>query len=564
MAVTYQARGAILAYSFGLDPLTITAPVTAENDILIAAVFGRINHTFDPPAGWTLFSSVVDNGIVEIGLHLFWKRAVAGDSEADFEFNDVEGVSANWGLIFSYRGCVTTGSPLDATTPSKKVNGSSDLVTYADFDPTETEAFVAAVGVYGLDNTTAGAMSGENPTLANNFDMEHASGISLFGYSAASTGAPTGVRSHTTTSGSDDKSVSCVFGLKAAVDPPAGPVAITFRDAGNVNTVSGTELELTAPELAADDLMIAVIYNFANNKVVSVPAGWTKFVEVNNTANQRLTLAWKRAVAADSGAVFTFTIDSVWIFRGLISVWRGCKVTSGTPIDAAAPTTSANASADAITYADFNPVEAAAFVVAVGIYNDNNTTPGAIAGTNPTFVNNWDRENAGAAGASSFGYSGSSDGLATGARSHTTSSVVDVISIGCLFGLVTAVVPSAPQNLSDGSPLRQPENVQVSDRKHISWDAPADDGGSPVTGYKIERKVPAYEADYVTLRENTGTPDRVFFDTSPVPRDAANVIHSYRISAINVVGAGASLDGDLTLSNLNPTAPALQGLLPEK
>lgn len=215
---------------------------------------------------------------------------------------------------------------------------------------------------------------------------------------------------------------------------------VSFQAAGAITgTVTLPQLTIVAPTLAADDIMIAAI-NAKNNQTWSPPDGtWTKFVEVNNTTAQRVTLAWKRAAAGDSGASFIFTVpvDNNITYHGMISAWRGC-ITTATPIDASTPTTSANASSDTVTYATFDPTETAAWVVAIGFYNEDLTTAGAIAGTDPTFANNWDLEDGTGTDASIFGYSGSSSGAATGARSHSTTSMADAINVGVLFGLVAA------------------------------------------------------------------------------------------------------------------------------
>lgn len=218
-------------------------------------------------------------------------------------------------------------------------------------------------------------------------------------------------------------------------------MAVSFVAAGAiVGTVTLPQLSIVAPTLVADDIMIAAI-NAKDNQVWTAPAGWTKFGEVNNTTAQRCTLAWKRAVAGDSGASFVFTVptDNNITYQGVISAWRGALVTA-TPIDATAPTTSANASSDTVTYATFDPTETTAWVVAIGFYNEDLTTAGAIGGTNPTFTNNFDLEDATGTDASIFGYSGSSDGATTGARSHATTSMADAINVGVLFGLVAAPV----------------------------------------------------------------------------------------------------------------------------
>jgi hypothetical protein len=238
-------------------------------------------------------------------------------------------------------------------------------------------------------------------------------------------------------------------------------MAVSFVTNGVIAAnATTTTLAVVAPTFTDTDptnILICAIHS-NDNQVVTAPANWTKFVELNNTANQRLTIAWKRAAPGDSAATFNFTkpTDNNLLFCGVIGIWTGC-VSSGNPIDATTPSTSANAVADAVTYADFDPTETAAFVVAVGIYADDATTGGAMSGTNPTFTKRIDVETAVGADASIFFYDGASDGSATGARSHATTSTIDAISIGCLFGLIAQPTSSAhiPPRTT-GSPQTSP------------------------------------------------------------------------------------------------------------
>ena len=225
-------------------------------------------------------------------------------------------------------------------------------------------------------------------------------------------------------------------------------MAVAFVAAGALAaTVTLPQLSLVAPTLAVNDIMVSYI-NAKDNQTWTAPANWTKFVEVNNTTAQRVTLAWKRAVNGDSGATFVFTVptDNNITYAGVIAAHRGA-IATGSPLDTATPTTSANASSDTVTYADFNPVETNAFVIAAGFYNDDQTTAGSISGTNPTFTNRWDLESATGTDTSIFGYDGTGDGTATGARSHATTSMTDAINVGVLFGLIAALPASLVPHL---------------------------------------------------------------------------------------------------------------------
>lgn len=226
-------------------------------------------------------------------------------------------------------------------------------------------------------------------------------------------------------------------------------MAVVFEQAGALaSNAATTTLAVIAPATVnADDILITVILN-KDNQVITPPDGtWTKFVEVNNTTAQRLTIAWKRADGTEAGGTFNFTkpTDNNVLFCGVMSRWSGCITTTSPVTGAGTPTTSANASSDTVTYATFDPA-IACHVVAVGVYNNDLTLAGVIAGIDPILLNRWDLETNTGTDGSIFGYSGDSSGAATGARSHSTTSTADDINIGCLFGLEPAPAPTDVPN----------------------------------------------------------------------------------------------------------------------
>lgn len=227
-------------------------------------------------------------------------------------------------------------------------------------------------------------------------------------------------------------------------------MAVTFQAVGSLAQQGSDTLPITAPSLAADDIMVAQIMETAGSHAMSsAPSGWAALHAANiASGSARAYLYWKRAVGGDSGASFSWTSGGATQLSGVISAWRGC-ITGSSPIDATAPSVQTNTSAtDQIDYADFDPTESSAWVVAMGFYKDDATTAGAISGTDPIFVNNYDLESA-TFGISFFAYSGSSTGAATGTRSHVTTSTTDAINQGVLFGLVQVTV--AADDLMAGS-----------------------------------------------------------------------------------------------------------------
>ena len=95
---------------------------------------------------------------------------------------------------------------------------------------------------------------------------------------------------------------------------------------------------------------------------------------------------------------------------------------------------------------------------------------------------------------------------------------------------VQATAPGAPRN------LEVTVSTQDSDKLFVSWEAPASDGGSPITGYKIQYKL----NDDDTFDHEVA----VSSDLAGLPRSVAQVINgSGREHAVRVVATNAAGDG---------------------
>src|SRR5687767_1759016 len=186
-------------------------------------------------------------------------------------------------------------------------------------------------------------------------------------------------------------------------------MAVTFHAVGAIAITSTVvTLPLVAPALLPNDIMIAVLIGKDNIDHSPPDASWTEIgTQTNNTTAMTTSHWWKRAVVADSGATFNFTkaTDNNVFFAGVISVWRGALET-GDPIDPSTPTVSNNASSDTVTYATFTPTRMDLTIIASGIYANDLTTVGTIAGTNPTLTNRYDIETSTGTDCSFFGFSG--------------------------------------------------------------------------------------------------------------------------------------------------------------
>ena len=96
-------------------------------------------------------------------------------------------------------------------------------------------------------------------------------------------------------------------------------------------------------------------------------------------------------------------------------------------------------------------------------------------------------------------------------------------------------VPGAPTALS----ATAVGNTQI----NLSWTAPGENGGAPISGYKIEVS-PDGNADWTVLVANTGTTTYAHIGL------AVGTTRHYRVSAINSVGAGAPSNIDDAIASI--------------
>ncbi|CUR52255.1 putative spherulin 4 [Nitrosotalea devaniterrae] len=106
--------------------------------------------------------------------------------------------------------------------------------------------------------------------------------------------------------------------------------------------------------------------------------------------------------------------------------------------------------------------------------------------------------------------------------SSTPSSIASATTTS---GTVTTV-PQQPTGLAT--------SVVSSSQINLSWTAPVNNGGSAITGYKIEKSTDA-GTTWVTISANTASVSTTYSDTGLT----ASTPYTYRVSAINPVGTGS-------------------------
>ena len=116
-------------------------------------------------------------------------------------------------------------------------------------------------------------------------------------------------------------------------------------------------------------------------------------------------------------------------------------------------------------------------------------------------------------------------------------------SVSDIFDITATTVPDAPTSLT--------ATASGSTRIDLSWTAPADNGGFPITGYRIEVS-PNGTSSWTDREANTGTTTTTYSHTGL----SAGTTRYYRVSAINANGTGAaSSTANATTDDAAPTVP---------
>ena len=183
------------------------------------------------------------------------------------------------------------------------------------------------------------------------------------------------------------------------------------------------------------------------------------------------------------------------------------------------------------------------------------TPPGKVFGVNITASDqtlqvNWTRVT-GATGYKvqwkSGGQSYNSSRQATISSGSTTSRTISSLNNGTeytvrVIATKTGASDGIPSDDANGTPTSAntvptaPRSLNATGvgntRINLSWNAPDSDGGSPITGYKIE--VSSNGNSWTTRVANTGSANRTYSHTGLSTGDTRH----YRVSAINSVGTG--------------------------
>ncbi len=113
---------------------------------------------------------------------------------------------------------------------------------------------------------------------------------------------------------------------------------------------------------------------------------------------------------------------------------------------------------------------------------------------------------------------------------------------GDVYKSGVSTVPSAPTGLT--------ATAVSASQINLSWTAPANNGGSPITGYKVERSTNG-GTTWSTVQPNTGSTATTYSDIGL----AASTAYTYRVSAINAVGTSSPSNTASATTSSSGTTP---------
>src|SRR6185312_15666138 len=246
--------------------------------------------------------------------------------------------------------------------------------------------------------------------------------------------------------------------------------------------------------------------------------GGSWYTIVSNTGSTGTTYS---DTGLSPSTTYTYRVSAITILL-VSSPSNTASATTASPVTVSQPPTGLTASADSFSQITLNwnaPSNNGGSAI-IGYKIARSSDGGS---TWSTIVSN--------TGSTSTTYSNS------GLSPNTTYSyrVYAINSVGTSSPSNTASATTLIQVLAPQSPTGLTASSVSSSQINLSWSAPADNGGSAITGYKINRSDDG-GTTWITLVQNTQSTGTTYSDTGLSP----STTHSYRVFAINGVGTSPS------------------------
>jgi hypothetical protein len=367
MAVVSQAFGTAVS---GTASVNVSWPTHTTNDIGILVIESSAN-SLSAPSGWTLVGQALSLSGLLSSTNVYWRRA-ASSSESSVNTGFPSGADHMVARIHTFRGCVTTGTPILTSATATRGTGTT---TWSAPSITTTTANEFVVWCAGRDNDSSLAQFG-NPVNANLIspdEIAEAGTISgngggfTVGYGVKATAGATGTTTGTVTS-SAGASVTFSLAEQPTLDTTVGAFNLsgtttgllrsnilnntlsTFNLVGNnltlspsVNldvTVGAFNLSGTTTELLKSNKIDATVSTFiftGNNLILSPTVALNTTVGAFNLTGNSVDLTYTPAAGLElicQLGTFTWTgISSILIQQLILNNTAGSFAVNGLPLN---------------------------------------------------------------------------------------------------------------------------------------------------------------------------------------------------------------------------------------
>ena len=213
MAVTYQFVGTAVAGTSSVNVPWPTGHIANDIGILVVE---SCSLSLSAPSGWTLVAGALSTSGLVSSTYVFWRRA-ASSAESPPATGFPAGADHMVARMFTFRGCVTTGTPILASATATR----GITTTWSAPSITTTTANEFVVWCAGRDNDSGTAQFGNpvNANLISPTEIAEAGTTSgngggfTVGYGVKATAGVTGTTTGTVTSSAG---ASVTFSLQSA------------------------------------------------------------------------------------------------------------------------------------------------------------------------------------------------------------------------------------------------------------------------------------------------------------------------------------------------------------
>ena len=454
-------------------------------------------------------------------------------------YNDNTTGATNGGTYF-YK--VTALNSVGESSPSNEISVVTPSVAAPD-TPTGLTATTISSSQIDLSWSSSGSVTGFKIERSNNTGTTWATIVSNTD-STVTAYNDTGLTPSTTYTyrvstinsvGTSSPSNTASATTSASTPPP--PTGIVLNNIQSTSgTVSSSPYQITLANFnsgASTNRLLVVGVEANNNNVASVTFGGVQLTKKVSTFSNNDAEFWYLKNPSGTGNIVVTMAGST---SAVIGAYSFSGVDQTTPMPTSATNHNTSAGSPTITITTVNPNS---------LVLDLPSIYGGVTLGSPTCTQQWDVHIAGAITGASSSTMASTPGSVTCKWTASSGDLWDDVAVEVKAYSTggTITVPSSPTGLT--------AMAAYSSQINLSWAAPTNNGGAAIIGYKIERSTDS-GSTWSSLVANTGSTSTKYSDTGL----NQNTAYTYRVSAINSVGASTPSNIASATTPSNTTVPS--------